>query len=158
MGSGRPDNPNPYPLPWTDFRSVSVGADQNYIYFEFKFWGKFPNDQMIYNGDAIGGPGGKITSFAFTNHEGKTDSADLGGGIIYGMKEEKGGIRDPFIGCWAMISPQGIDATSETIFKINTSESMAAGGPGTDYLICAFPLKLFNLKLGDEITFDSSTE
>ena len=26
---GRPDNPNPYPLPWTDFRSVNFGADEN---------------------------------------------------------------------------------------------------------------------------------
>src|SRR4030042_7190600 len=25
---GRPDNSEPYPLPWTDFRSASIGADQ----------------------------------------------------------------------------------------------------------------------------------
>lgn len=147
---GRPDNSDPYPLPWTDFRSVSVGADANYIYFKFRFWGQFPKEQITYNGDEMGSPGGKITSFTFTNNEGVLDSADLGGGIIYDS--------DPFIGCGAMISPQGLDETMETIFKIHTSEGMAEGGPGADNIICAFPLKLFNLKLGDSVTFDSSTE
>jgi hypothetical protein len=57
-----------------------------------------------------------------------------------------------------MITPLGVDELSETIFKVLTDDSMVEGGPGYDYILSAFPLSLFSLKLGDEVTFDSDTE
>jgi hypothetical protein len=157
---GRPDNPEPYPLPWTDFRSVSVGVDQNYIYFKFQFWGEFPLGAVSYNGDLINSTGAKITNFTFTNNEGKKDSADLGAGPWYVTMENNTWVpaENVRLGQGAMISPTGRDEHMETIFKINTGAGMIAGGPGYDYILSAFPLSLFNLKLGDEVTFDSSTE
>ncbi len=157
---GRPDNPEPYPLPWTDFRSVSVGADQNYIYFKFQFWGEFPLTTASYNGDFIRSTGAKITSFTFINSEGIKDSADLGTGPWFVTMENDTWVPagQATLGQGAMISPTGRDERMETIFKINTGAGMVAGGPGYDYILSAFPLSLFNLKLGDEVTFDSSTE
>lgn len=157
---GRPDNSEPYPLPWTDFRSVSIGADQDYIYFKFQFWGEFPLEAVSYNGDLINSTGAKITNFTFTNNESEKDSADLGAGLWYVMMENDIWVpaENVMLGQGAMISPIGRDEHMETIFKIQTGAGMIAGGPGYDYILSAFPLSLFNLKLGDEVTFDSSTE
>ena len=44
---GRYDNDQPYPLGWTDYRSLSIGADQNYIYFKYRFWGEFPKKTSL---------------------------------------------------------------------------------------------------------------
>ena len=156
---GRPDNPNPYPLGWTDFKSVSVGADEKYIYFKFRFWDNFPEKAVFYNGDLIQGTGAKITSFKFVGKDGKEDSADLDASVMYSSFSVKSVSADkPSVGQGAMISPYGRDAQMETLFKVNTSEGMVAGGPGQDFLLAAFQLSLFNLKLGDTVTFDSSTE
>jgi len=159
QSDGRPDNANPYPLGWTDYRNVGIGADQNYIYFKFQFWDIFPKNALVYNGDLIQSTSAKITNFKFINSEGKVDSADLIADSWYASFEDKNKPADkPSIGAGAMISPMGIDEMSETIFKVMTDDSMIAGGPGYDYILCAFPLSLFNLKLGDEVTFDSATE
>ena len=157
---GRPDNSNPYPLGWTDFRSVSVGADENYLYFKFQFWDIFPQKVMPINGDLIHSMGAKIESLSFINNEDKIDTADLGSGIWYvEMQNETWVPADQgILGHDAMISPTGRDELQETIFKMLTSAGMVAGGPGFDYIFSAYPLSLFNLKSGDEITFHSSTE
>lgn len=156
---GRPDNSNPYPLGWTEFRSVSVGADENYIYFKFQFWDVFPKEAVIYNGDLIRSIGAKIESLSFVNSEGNNDSADLGDGIWYAdFNNESMPASQSTVGHGSMISPIGRDEHMETIFKNMTGAGMVAGGPGFDYLLGAYPLSLFNLKLGDEVTFHSSTE
>jgi hypothetical protein len=139
---------------------VSVGADQHYIYFKFQFWGVFPQKAVTYNGDLIRGTGAKITSFTFVNSEGNKDSADLGAGPWYVTTENAKWVTTnrATLGQSAMISPTGKDDKMETIFKVNTGAGMVDGGPGCDYILSAFPISLFNLKLGDEVTFDSSTE
>lgn len=152
---GRPDNSNPYPLPWTDFKSLNVGADEEYLYVKFEFWGNFPEKPVIYNGDTIEGGCGKINGFTFTNSEGKKDSGDLISTINFNVADN-GKIQG--VDQVAMISPSGQDEHQETIFKIFSKDGMMAGGAGADYLLSAYPLSQFNLKLGDEVTFDSSGE
>jgi hypothetical protein len=155
----RPDNSNPYPLGWTDYRSLSVGVDEKYIYFKMQFWDIFPLNALIYDGDLIHSTTAKITNFTFKNSQGKIDNADFTAGPWYASFENKDKPAErASIGANAMISPKGLDKEMDTLFNTNTSESMIIGGPGYDYLICAFPLSLLNIKLGDEVLFDSAIE
>jgi hypothetical protein len=137
-----------------------VGADENYLYFKFQFWDVFPQKVSTINGDLIQSTGAKIESLTFSNNEGKIDTADLGCGVWYvEMQNDKWVPADQAtLGHDSMISPTGRDKLQETTFKTVTSTGMVAGGPGFDTIISAYPLSLFNLKPGDEITFHSSTE
>jgi hypothetical protein len=158
---GRPDNDNPYPLNYTDLRSLSIGADQDYLYVKFQFWGEFPEKSPYYNGDLIWSVGGKIEDFNFTNSEGKQDSAELGDSVWFVGNNEKGEIspvEQPSIGQLSLISPTGKDEKMEMVYKTWNGSGMIAGGPGYDYLIGAYPLRLFGIKLGDNVTFSASTE
>ena len=158
-GSTEPDgslnNSDPYPLNWTDLRSVSVGADEEYLYVKIRFWGRFPDEPVTYNGDTITGGCGKINSFSFTNEEGQQDTADLISNINFAQMSNGEILGVDLI---AMISPSGRNEDLETIFTIYSNEGLIAGGRGTDYILSAFPLDQFNLELGDTVTFDSTTE
>ena len=57
-----------------------------------------------------------------------------------------------------MVSPSGQDSKQEILYKINTGEGLIAGGAGQDYILSAFPLSLFGIKLGDEVLFSCATE
>ncbi|MDD5189805.1 MAG: hypothetical protein PHE50_02040, partial [Dehalococcoidales bacterium] len=161
QGDGRFDNSNPYPLPWTEFRSVTFGADDNYIYFNFQFWGEFPKKGILYNDDLLWSTLAKVEQFTFHNQYGKEDSATLAG-IVSFVTEYGDGERiaaaKPDIGLNTMLSPQAMDATGETIYKTLTGAGMVAGGAGNDYVLCAFPLSLFGIHPGDEVNFSFSTE
>ncbi len=158
---GRPDNPDPYPLPYTDVRSLSVGADEQYLYIKYQFWGEFPLEGDVYNGDAITAVGAKLTDFTFTNENGP-DSAEIGLSVTYfffdPMENAPAVPIEPMIGQGAMISPTGTDEYQETIYKEMTGAGMVGGGPGYDYLISALPLSLFGLSYGDEIVFGAASE
>jgi len=147
----RPDNSDPYPIPWTDLKSVNIGADKNYLYVKSTFWGQFPNERTIYNGDLVWGSGVKLTNFKFKNKESKIDSADMSDTIRYDNEPIPGLLHS------AMISPT-ITVNFELQFKTTTGEGMITGGPGFDYILAAYPLKNYDLKLGDEVTFDASSE
>lgn len=155
QSDGRPDNPNPYPLGWTDLKSLNIGADQNYIYIKFIFWDRFPDKALSYSGDKMDGGSAKINYFTFTNSQGKQDWADLITPIS--LREQSNGKLMPSE-VMAMISPKGKDVHNETLFTTYTKDGLFAGGPGKDYLLSAFPLEQFNLKLGDKVTFDCTTE
>lgn len=157
---GRPDNDNPYPLPYTDLRSVSVGADDNYIYFKFQYWGNFPTSSVVYNGDLLWSIGSKAENFTYINADGIKDSAELSNGInlvdyIDGQRVET---DNPSIGQLAMISPIGKDAQMEEIYKTMNGAGLVAGGAGQDFILSAFPLSLFGIHLADEVAFSCSTE
>ena len=157
---GRQDNPHPYPLGWTDYRSVNMGADVNYLYFKFQVWDKFPLKVVTYNGDTIRATTLKVDNLKFTNKEGKHDSADIDANIWFvRMEGNQWKISEkPWLSVSSMISPTGYDEHMETIYKIYTGAGLVAGGPGFDYILAAYPLSLFNLKQGDTITFDIGME
>jgi len=158
---GRPDNPNPYPLPWIDFQSVSFGADENYLYVKFQFWGKFPKKGIIYDGDMIWSTGAKIDEMYFVNPEGKNDSAEFCSDVMFVRDDEHGNrvlADESLVGHLTMISPQGHDEKMETIYKTRTGAGMVAGGAGYDYVLSAIPLRIFGIKLGDEIIISFATE
>ena len=154
---GRPDNPDTYPLGWTDVKSISIGANGTYLYVKFEFWDEFPFEQPVYNGDAITGVGGKIEQFTFTKADGTEDTADLGAGVDWIADQNSGRIQT-ILGQSAMISPIGVDEYSETVYERYTGAGLIAGGPGYNYVLSAFPLSLLNLQLGDTVTFALSSE
>lgn len=164
QGDGRPDNTNPYPLNFTDLKSFSIGADENYIYIKYEFYGKFPNKIVRYNEDLIISTNAKLEEIEFTNSNGVQDSASLINDVTYVYYDGKqfGADYNPVIspcgGQMALISPDGEDETREPIYKTMSGKGLIYGGPGYDYIIGAYPLDLFGIKYGDEITFSMSTE
>ena len=155
----RPDNPNPYPIGWTDFKSFSFGADQNYFYVKYEYWDKFPMKEFAYNGDSIDSSLAGV-ELTFTNNEGKSDTADLHDSVNYEMNSGPNGsknkLRESVISHIAMISPISLEPDSPS--RTYSDAGMIDGGPGTDYILSAFPLRLFNFKFGDTITFSVSGE
>lgn len=157
---GRLDNPDSYPLAYTDLKSLAVGADKNYIYFKFEFWGKFPEDTPEYNNDILISTGAKIEEFTFTGKNGNKDSAELGDGVNYVRYLDNGAFTKAksTIGQLAMISPVGQDELLETIYQTKNGKGLIYGGPNYDYIIGAYPLDLFGINYGDVVTFRCSTE
>lgn len=154
----KPDNLNPYPLPWTDLNSVSVGADYEYIYFKFQFWGNIPREIVTYNGDRILGGGYQVRQMTFGS--GEYDWAQLQIGLHYTDCTNESLIATmPQLHHEAMISPTGeTDENGETVYSIFSREGLIGGGADTDYLLAAYPLKLFNLSYGDNTTFNFGAE
>ena len=61
-GGGKPNNLNPYPIPYCDIKSLDISADSNYVYFKEVFWGNFPRTGTKINNDTILGIGTKINN------------------------------------------------------------------------------------------------
>ncbi|HOZ89103.1 MAG TPA: hypothetical protein PK737_02600 [Bacilli bacterium] len=156
---GRYDNPAPYPLPWTDIKSLTIGADHKYLYVKFEFWGAFPKKSVIYNKDFISSVTAKITNFTFTRNDGQVDYADLIQNVWYCDMQDKTQSGDkPMVSQLAMISPNGQSEQQEILYKTMTSKGLLEGGPGTNYLLAAYPLSLFEIKFGDEVSFSAAFE
>jgi len=158
LPEGEVDNENPYPLPWTDIRSVSFGADDEYIYFKFQFWEELPREPVTYDGDLIKGGGGQVCQITFGPRE--HDWAQLQTSISYMDASSTSEIaKMPQLHHEAMISPTGQrDDQLDDIYQKTTREGLIGGGAGTDYLLTAYPLKLFGLKYGDTTTFRIGAE
>ena len=157
---GRPDNADPYPLPYTDLKSVSISADADYLYVRWQFHGEFPASSVEYNGDLLWNITCKIEEFTFTDGQGLLQSATLTSSLS--LADYKNGqwvkTEHPSVGQLAMVSPTGQDSKQEILYKINTGEGLVAGGVGQDYILSAFPLSLFGIKIGDEVVFSCATE
>lgn len=155
----RGNNISPYPMPFTDLKSLSVGADSKYLYLKFEYWGILPNDHVSYNGDYIISHGGKLDEILFKDKNGqdKVDAAHDGIGYYV---EDNGVYRqiDPVINTMSYIGRNGKDASGEDTFLINSMNGLLLGGPGYDYTLSARPLSELGFGLGDEITFRGSTE
>ncbi len=158
---GRANNPNAYPLSWTDWKSVSLGADQTYLYVKYRFWENLPKALPGYNSDQIAALGTKVDSFSFTRSDGQKDSADLADNISWmgrGENNDWTPLKTPMLSHTARITPTGVGPDNEMGHKTQTSAGLIGGGPGFDYIIAAYPLSLFDIKLGSEITFDGMME
>jgi hypothetical protein len=164
QADGRPDNPNPYPIPFTDFKSLMVGADEQFLYVKLEYWGEFPKQAYKYESELIHGVGAQVENLTFTNQSGVKDIANLAISIIYidkkeGQKPEEyqplpeGRLLNSYY-----LSPQGVDETMETIYGSSGNTGLVFGGPGYDYVIAAYPLSLLSIKLGSEVTFNCTVE
>lgn len=164
QADGRPDNPNPYPIPFTDLKSLTVGADAQYIYVKLEHWGEFPLQAYSYEGELIHGVGSQIENFTYTNQSGITDIANLAISIIYvdkkqGQKPEEykplpeGRLLNSYY-----LSPQGVDETLETVYEKSGTTGLVFGGPGYNYVIAAYPLSILDIAYGTEVTFNCTME
>jgi hypothetical protein len=160
----KPDNPEPYPLPFTDLKQVKIGADEEYLYVKFIFYGEFPDKMPSYNGDDLFSTGAKIDQMTYMTNEGTLDYAEIGSGVFYveftgdEKTEEYVPLDKPSLGHIAMISPQGLDEHMETIYKTMNGIGFIGGGPGYDYLLSAFPLSEFGISYGQEMNFSVAVE
>jgi len=167
---GRPDNVNPWPLPYTDLKNVQIGADNNYLYAKYQFYGLFPNDLFRNGDDFLAGVGVNFGLENYFNHNlGKVDSSALFQvGLAYASKnkdedrlsESSSFFNPPKLGTstFGEANPLVKDKDGEDTYGISSGEGKAFGGAGYDYIIVAFPLSNLGLQFGDEITFSLSTE
>lgn len=160
----KPDNPAPYPLPFTDLKSVSLGADEEYLYVKLVYYGEFPKKMPSYDGDDIFSTGGGIEGFRFITKEGKPDYAEIGSGVMYiqftGDNETNGYVPldKPTVGQLAMIFLIGQDEHGESLYKTMNGAGFIEGGPGYDYLLSAFPLSEFGVSYGQEVNLTLGIE
>ncbi|MFA5070308.1 MAG: hypothetical protein WC528_03420 [Patescibacteria group bacterium] len=156
----RGNNTSPYPMPFTDLKSLSVGADNQYMYLKFEYWGKLPTDHVSYDGDYIISHGGKLDEIFYKDKNGQDKVDAAHDGIGYYTVSENGEYAqiDPVANVMSFITRNGKDASGEDAFLITSMNGMLAGGLGYDYTLSARPLSELGFKLGDEISFRCSTE
>ena len=163
QGDGRPDNTDPYPIPFTDLKSFSIGADNENLYVKYEFWGEFPQEAFSYNGELIHGIGATIR-FTFVNTEGAQDVAELGDCVIYinkiGQNPTKWQPMSPRVLHELRLSPIGLDEKGETIYKKedNSNSGAIIGGPGFNYFESYYPLSIFGIEYGDIVLLSIITE
>ncbi len=157
---GKPNNPDSYQLGYTDLKSLSAGADNDYIYFKSGFWGQFPEGRPLYNNDILSSTVAKMEEFIFTDKDGKKDSADLIGSISYGNYSGSDASKESIsaLRLSVMMSPNGNDENRKTLFGSIIRKGMIFGGQGYDYIIVAYPLELFGINYGDTVRFRYTTE
>ncbi len=157
---GMGENTYTDPPGYTDLKSLSIGADNNYLYLKYEFWGQFPLETPQYNNDTLLGMTAKLEQFIFTDKDGSINCAELANSVSFvkfldNRKFEK---TKCTLHQKALITPNGINEEMEIVFKTNSSEGMIYGGPGFDYIIGAYPLSLFGISSGDEVNFMSSSK
>lgn len=166
-GDGKPDNTNPYPLPYTDIKNVSFGADSNYIYFKFTYWGKQPTNLTQYNGDDLKSFCNNVAISKYIDKDGKSQVGLISTGSFYTENNYKQKSNEASMDYYAVIPALKItvfgeqtstDKSNEAVYKINSSKGRVSGGPGYEYSLAAFPLETLGLKLGDTIEFDIAYE
>ncbi len=146
------NNPEPYALPYLDYKSFQMGADQEYLYIKHQMYGVIPENQPAVNGDKIEGFVLKVEDLYSAGRE------KYGTSMIDGISW-----KCTSHACRAKIYHYAfIDETVESQVLRNavplTQIGMVGGGPGTDYIISAFPLSKVGLKYGQEIIFRIATE
>ena len=151
------DNPSFYPLNITDVKEVDIGIDANYLYLKVIFnglWPKTDNNWPIINDD-------QLTSTNFNvgidvdNNQQTGCLSDSGTEIMigFGTRMNMTGGNPP--GTWNgyKTSPSGIEFPEEKRYLNDYyfNEAMI-GGPGYNYVMNAYPLRILNLSSGQEIT------
>lgn len=148
-GSGKPNNPNGYDLGFNDLRSVSLGADDQYLYIKVTFWDVIPGAPPILDGDRIGWTGIKLN---ITNNDGVDQEIwMLGFGYLPIF-------NFPTVNTYYFYDPTGIQEPEDKRFSGRGSDSKIIGGAGFDTLIGALPLNQIDLKAGQTIYLNLSME
>jgi hypothetical protein len=142
------NNPSPYRLPFLDVKSVSVGADEKYLYYKITFFEKIPSKPTHIIDDKLRDFGCKL---GLMNRQGKEYAilvTNVGFAPFFSM-----------MGSYYFTGPTGVVWPEEDRFTDQDSNSKVAGGGGKDYIIGAFPLnKLGQPKAGDNVYLSFSEE
>jgi len=145
----KPNNPVAYPLAYADVKSVTLGADEEYLYCKMEFWGKIPNQPAEIGDDKISGTGIKVN---ITNSKGEDQEIwMLGFGYLPVLDL-------PTLNTYYFYGPTGIQEPEDKRFSGRGGDSKIAGGAGTDYVMGALPLAHTGMSLGQEIFFSVSVE
>jgi len=169
---GRMDNDNPYPLPFTDVKSVTFGADHQYLYLKVEFYDVIPEDVVYWDNeelneqDFITGMGCNLALTHFFNRNiGKDDEGLMQLGLsyivgnIHTFLENPEFYIPPAVGISNFATPSGTkDQYNEDVYLVSNSNGRVGGGAGTSYLLAAFPLIEYGLQPGDVIEFNLSVE
>ena len=169
-GDGKQDNPNPYSLGYNDLKSVTFDADEQYFYIRYDLYGVLPTKMDVVNGDDIRGIGANLDLVEFTNKDGIRDQGCWQVGLMYtegtgtDAKESNSAARQyreipPRLGLCDLATPTSVrDKNNEELYAISNDAGLVSGGQGCDYIIAAFPLANFGMKIGDQIIFSISVE
>lgn len=157
---GMPDNPNPFPIPFTDLKSVSIGADDENLYIKYEYGGVFPDQAPTYQGEMIYDVGAKVAQMHYVTKSGIADQADVAGSVMLYDGDAKRTFAIGRLLNEYRITPTGnYDETGdETFERSGQDQGKIFGGSGYNYVLCMLPLSLFDIELGTEITFESGSE
>jgi hypothetical protein len=164
---GRPDNPHPYQLPFTDIRKVTFGADSQYLYLKVEVDGVLP-EKMLYLDNTVLKKSDYIHSMCcnlglmnFQNRNtGKNDEGLMQLGVSWVEGDPRDRLENPTvldppvvaISNFATVTGQK-DKNGEDTYATAVGDGKTSGGAGKTYFMGAFPLKLYGLQLGDTIEF-----
>lgn len=167
---GRPDNTNPWPLPFTDLKKAQVGADQTYIYVKYQFYGIIPVKMVTVGDDFLSGSGVNfgVNKYYNNNLKKEQEGALMQTAICYATRTKEQLRLDstsefynpPKLGTstFGEANAEVKNKDGEDTYGIATSEGKVYGGAGYDYILAAFPLANLGLKYGDTIIFEISAE
>jgi hypothetical protein len=169
---GRMDNGKPYPLAFTDVKSVSFGADDQYLYLKVVLYDVIPADVVYWENDEfkktdyIQGMGCNLGLSSFLNRNtGKTDEGLMQLGVTYIEGSGRENLENPTFYTPPVVATSNFatltgtkDKYNEDIYGVSASNGLTSGGAGKNYFMGAFPLSLFGLQLGDVIEFSISME
>jgi hypothetical protein len=139
--TGQKNNPKSYTSPYLDVKTISVGADEKYLYYKVQYWGQIPRQAEKIGDDMIQG---NMMKLHITDGKGREQAVLV---INYGwtLFNLSGFETYYFYG------PTGIETPEDKRFAHQDKDSKIYGGPGTDYLIGAFPMEKLGLRQGQTI-------
>ena len=171
QGDGRPDNQNPERLAYTDLKKVYIGADTEYIFVKYEFYGNFPKEVYEFGDrDFLAGIGVNFVITSYYNHNLKKhdEAALLQLAITYVSRNKDQRLVDwdsvflenPTTGTstFGEANSKVKDENGEDTYGISTGNGKTYGGVGTNYLLAEFPLSNLGLKYGDQIIFEIGVE
>lgn len=131
-----------YKKDYLDIRSVSLGADEKYLYYKYTFYGMIPKTADYAGSDPI-------VSFGA-----KAELVDNSGKEIGGMDIDFGYVpivKIPSLNESYFYGPTGIEWPESARYTGQGNDGRVYGGGGTNYIMGAFPLSVWNLKYGSTI-------
>lgn len=149
------NNSNPYDLPYLDLKSISMGADKDYLYVKYESAGNFPKGKVKYKGDTILSRIHKLNIRTVDNENNVStemiETADIVSFYLFDFIPNMG---HRFVN---IKNQEDYDKYENA--KLETYNlGMLEGGSGYNYLIAAYPLKDMGISFGDEIEFQLMTE
>lgn len=136
------DNPSPYRLDYLDIKSVSLGADNNYIYYKMTFYNTIPKQAEKVNGDAIVAIAAKAEVVDNDGKEYGGFESSFGYVPVFGI---------PALNTYYFYGPTGIEWPESARYTGQGKDSKVYGGGGYDYIMGAFPYKKLGIKYGETI-------
>ena len=143
------DNPSPYNSSILDVKSLELGIDDKYIYTKITFYDQIPKKVFSLEGDRIVVIGAKVSLHKEDGSEFDILASDYGYEPI---------IPIPALNTYYSWGPTGIQEPEDARFAHTDDDSRVYGGPGTDYLMAAYPLKNLSIKKGDILRASLSME